>query len=162
MKHVFIFVLIIFLGSFKHPLYLSVTDLKYNPKEQAIQGSVKLFINDAEDALKKLNDRSVDLVNPKDTLKTNKILSDYLKKRLVIKVNNEIKNYELIGFEKEQEAIWLYIEAKKCASPKKIEIENSLLYDFLKDQMNIVHMEVNGDKKSSKVNCPEKRIVLEF
>ena len=40
--------------SFKHPFYLSVVDLKYNNKEQLMQGSIKVFVNDFEDALTKL------------------------------------------------------------------------------------------------------------
>jgi hypothetical protein len=162
MKKVLIFSFLIFLCSFKHPFYLSVTDLKYNVKEKAMQGSVKLFINDLEDALKKINKQTVDLINPKDTSKITAMLYDYLKKRLTIKVNNQLINYSLIGFEKEEAAIWIYIELKNCPDPKKIIVENSLLYDFLKEQTNIIHCEVKGEKQSLKLNYPEKLATFEF
>lgn len=162
MRRILIFGLIILFTAFKHPFYLSVTELKYNEKEKALQGSVKLFTNDLEDALKKIHQQTVDLINPKDTLHTKKLLAAYLKKRLSIQVNGEPKSYDLIGFEREQDAIWLYIELKNCPAPKKIDIENSLLYDFIKEQMNIVHFEVGGEKKSLKVNYPEKMLSFNF
>jgi hypothetical protein len=162
MKRILIFSLIIFLTSFMHPFYLCVTDLKYNAREKALQGSVKIFTNDLEEALKKMHKETVDLINVKDSTKTGKILAEYLKKRLTIKVNGEPKEYNFIGFEREQEAVWLYIEVKKCPAPKKIILENSILYDFIKEQMNIAHVEVGEQKKSLKVSYPEKVLEFEF
>lgn len=155
------FLLILFF-SFKHPFYLSVTDLKYNPAAKALQGSVKIFTNDLETALKKVHGKTVDLINPKDTVATQKLLDDYLKKNLRFKINGQQKTYTLLGFENEQEAIWLYIELKNCPLPKKIEVETTLLYDHIKDQNNIIHLEVNGQKKSFKVSNPDKFSVFEF
>lgn len=162
LKKILFFSFLIFLFSFKHPFYLGVTELKYNPKEKALQGSVKLFTNDLEAALKRIHGKTIDLIHPKDTLKTEKMLDDYLQKRLLIKINGLVKNYELLGFEKEQEAIWMYIEIKNCPVPKKLSFENSLLYDYIKDQSNIVHIEVGTEKKSLKVNNPEKHLLFEF
>lgn len=162
MKKVGLLSLIFLLASFMHPFYLSVTDLKYNPKEQALQGSVKLFINDFESTLRKIYKQPVDLINTKDTVKTKAFLEDYLKKNLSIQVNAEQKTYQFIGFEREQEAIWLYIEVTNCPLPKTLDIKNSILYESLKDQMNIVHIDVKGIKKSSKVNNPESHLFFEF
>jgi len=160
MKTLLAFGLLFFLG-FKHPFYLSVTDLKYNEKEKALQGSVKIFVNDLEGALKKQEGKTVDLVNPKDTVRTKKLLEDYLKKHLAFKINGKAFTYNMLGFEQEQEAIWIYIEAK-CPLPKKLEIENSILYDFLSGQSNIVHLEVKGERKSLKVDNPEKLVVFDL
>lgn len=162
MKKILVLGLLRLLFSFKHPFYLSVTNLKYNANEKALQGSVKLFINDIEDALKRTQNHTVDLINPKDTLKTQLILEDYLKKRLSLSLNNEQKNFQVLGFEREQEAIWIYIEFKDCKFPKTLTLKNSLLYDFIKGQSNIIHIEVNGEKKSFKLNNPETVAVFEF
>ena len=148
--------------AFSHPFYLGVVDLKYNSKDKALQGSVKLFTNDLEAALKKIHKRSIDLINPKDKDATNKILFDYLKEHLKLKVNSKNDNYKLIGFEHEAEAIWMYIEFDKSEFPKNIEVENTLLYEHLKEQMNIVHLNINNSKKSLKVTNPEKILKFEF
>lgn len=145
-----------------HPFYLSVTDLKYNEKEKALQGTVKIFVNDLEDALSKIHPKRVDLINPRDTAQVTKILNDYLQTRLTMSVNNKPLPYKLLGFEHEGEAIWLYLEAGNSPVPKRIDVSNSILCDFLKDQSNIVHVEVKGEKKSLKANCPDKEMVFEF
>lgn len=162
MKKILSLFLLISLFSFKHPFYLGVTDLKYNAREKALQGAVKLFTNDLEDALKKVHGRTIDLINPKDTAETARILRAYLDKHLAFTINNQVRTFEFVGFEQEQEAVWMYLEIKNCPLPKKISVQNSLLYEHLKDQSNIIHLEVNEVKKSLKLNNPDKLAVFEF
>lgn len=159
MKKIPLIFLTLLVFSFKHPHYVSVTELKYNSLEKTIQGSVKLFVNDFENALKLLSKEKVDLIHVKDTSKTNKMVSKYLRDRLVISINNLPLNYRFLGFEHEQDVVWIYFEGT-CGLPKKILMDNSLLYDFLKEQTNIVHVEANGKKQSSKATNPDKRIVF--
>ena len=156
-------VLVLFLAlGFKHPFYLGVCDLKYNASQKTIQGSVKLFTGDFEDALKKTYKQPIDLINTKDKEATKKIIADYIAKHFSLKLNQQLKTFTIVGFEKEEEAIFTYIEFKNCNTPKTIEIENTLLYDYLKDQMNIVHFELNELKKSVKINNPDKKIKILF
>lgn len=161
MKYI-LFAGLFFLFSFKHPFYLGVVDLKYNAAQKSIQCAVKLFTNDLEDALKKITRSSVDLINIKDTARVEKLLNKYISERLSLKVNGTARTFEFIGFEREEEATWVYIEYAKCELPQKMEVRNSLLYDYLKGQTNIVHIEVNTTKKSLKASNPEKDFIFVF
>jgi hypothetical protein len=78
MRIIIILLSLFFLTAFRHPFYLSVTDLKYSNKDRALQGSVKLFVNDLEAALKKINNQTVDLIHVKDTIQIKKLLHNYL------------------------------------------------------------------------------------
>src|SRR6185312_8773546 len=91
--------LLFFAAAFKHPLYLSVTDLKYTAKEKSLQGSVKLFTSDIEGALKKIYGSTIDLIHPKDTLRARQMLDAYLKKHVSIRINGKPWPYVLHGFE---------------------------------------------------------------
>jgi len=162
MKKISAVILIFFLVSFRHPFYLSVTDLKYNVKEKALQGSLKIFVNDLEGTLKKIKKQTVDLVNIKDTTETETILKNYLTSHISLKVNGKDRPFDLIGFEREEEALWIYVEFKKCELPKKVELQNTILFEHLSDQTNIVHISVNSIKKSLKATCPDKNFVFEF
>jgi hypothetical protein len=153
---------VFFLLAFKHPFYLGVIDLKYNDKEKSLQGSVKLFTNDLEGALKKSHKNTVDLINVKNKESVTTILYDYLKKHFELKVNDKKINYKLIGFEREEESVLMYLEFDKSETPKKVEVDNTLLYDHLKEQINIVEIEVNNSKKSLKCTNPEKNSKFEF
>ena len=150
------------LSSFKHPFYMSVTEFTWKEKEKSLSTSVKMFTNDLEEALSKSTGKKVDLINGTNKAELNQWITDYIKKRLSIKVNGQSLNFQFIGFEREEDAIWSYIEYKNCPKPKKVSIENSLLYDYINTQINIVHFEAAANKKSSKVNKPEKRVDFEF
>ncbi|HWY09983.1 MAG TPA: DUF6702 family protein [Bacteroidia bacterium] len=145
-----------------HPFYLSVTDMKYNDKSKSLEIACKMFTNDLETALKKTSNKSVDILNPKNKPEVEKILFDYITKRLSVNLNGKIKNLKFIGYEKEDEVIWTYMEIEKCEKPKQVIIQNSLLYDFLKEQINLVQIEVGDFKKSSKVGNPEKELKFEI
>lgn len=148
--------------SLKHPFYISVIDIKHDAKQQSLNISVKLFTNDIEEALKKTTTKSIDLLNPKNKTEMEIELMNYIKKRLSILINNKATSIDFIGYEREEDAIWAYLEIKKVGLPKNIKIDTKLLYDFLPQQSNIVHTEVNGIKKSSKVNNPDSKIDFNF
>jgi hypothetical protein len=115
-----------------------------------------------EDALQRTSKKNIDLLNPKNQVETDSVLLNYISKRLAIQVNSKKQLLNYIGYEKEEEAIWTYFEIKNCAVPKKISVETHLLYDYLPQQINIVHDDINGTKKSSKVTNPEHRIEFIF
>jgi hypothetical protein len=160
-KKILPFSLVLFLLSFTHPFYLGVASLEYNAKEKMLQGSVKLFVNDLEDALKRLNKKPVDLIHVKDTVRTSILLMSYLSSHFRLQVNGQPVKFEFLGFELEEEALWMYVEYK-CEAPKKIQIQNSLLFDYLPNQSNIVHIDVNGTRKSAKTTNPDRDFVFDF
>ena len=46
--------------------------------------------------------------------------------------------------------------------PKTLKIDTKLLYDFLPQQISIIHAEVKGVKKSSKVSNPDSKTEFSF
>jgi hypothetical protein len=146
----------------KHPYYVSVVDIKYDVNQKALQISARLFTNDLEDALRKTNKKTIDLLNPKIRSEADSALFKYIKERFQIFLNSKAKALTYIGYEKEEESIWVYLEIKKTVLPKKININSSLLYDFLPQQINIIHAEINGVKKSSKITNPDSKIEFSF
>lgn len=161
-KIIFLLITCFLFFSFFHPFYQSVCDLKYNAKEKILEGTLSIFTNDLEDALTKLSKSKVDLYNRKDSLKNNEKLKDYLLRHLKINVNKEDRTLHYLGSDREMEQIWIYFEIKDCELPKQLQIENKILYEFLKEEINIVHSEINGIKKSYKVVNPESKILIEF
>ncbi len=161
----FVSLMIFFCYSFnyiKHPFYISVVDIKHNIKEQKLNISVKLFTNDIEDALKKTTHKSIDLLNPNNKSDMEHELFNYIQKHLSIIVNQKNIVLNFIGYEKEDEAIWIYLESNTIYKPKVIDINTKLLYDFLPLESNIIHCEINGLSKSSKVNNPVNNIKFNF
>ena len=164
-KWVFLIFVILVTSSFhvlRHPFYISVIDLKHDVKQQSLNISVRLFTNDLEDALRKKTKKPVDILNPKNKEYTDSIVCNYILNRLIIQFNSKNQKLKFIGYEKEEESIWVYFEIPKCLNPKKISVETKLLYDYLPQEVNIVHLEFNTIKKSSKVTNPESRVEYDF
>lgn len=139
-----------------HPFYLGITHLKQNAKTQSIEISFKLFVNDLEETLRKLNAKPIDLINGSNKVELNKILETYLNAHFKMKVNGKAIKFTYIGFEIEKDVAWIYVEYKNVKSIKTVEIENSLLYDHFKQQTNIVRLEANGSEQNNKLNYPDK------
>ena len=172
-KYLFFGLIVIFASSFynikhpyyisiKHPYYISVIDIKHNTAQKSLQISTRFFTNDLEDALDKISHKKIDVLNPKNKAEVDSILFYYIKQRFSISINSKAQSLQFVGYEREEESIWAYLEIKKVNSPKKLNIQTKLLYDYLPSQVNIVHAEVNGVKKSSKVTNPDSKVEFSF
>jgi hypothetical protein len=146
-----------------HPYFVSTTEINYNNPGKTVEITCRMFTDNLEDALKKVYKKEVDLLHPKDKKEVEKLLLDYISKRLKITSDGYSFPMEIIGYEKEEDAIWTYLEIKKDLNPKTVVVENGLLYDFLPKQINMVHVTVNGaNRQSSKVDNPDKKMNFTF
>lgn len=120
---------------------------------------MKLFSNDFETALKKLNNNAtVDLINGSNKEELNKLINKYLQLHLSIKVNGKAVAFDYIGFEIEKDVAWVYIEYKKVKSIKTLDVENTLLYDSFDKQTNIIRLETAAGEQNNKISFPEKTV----
>jgi len=138
-----------------HPYYISVVEVNHNAAEKTLEISCKIFTNDFETTLEKNYKTRVDLVNPADKGAMDKLISDYIKKHLLFKVDGKQADFSYVGFEKEDEAIYSYFQVNNIANLKKIEITNSILHDFSDQQINIIHCTVGGKRQSTKLDYPK-------
>lgn len=145
-----------------HPFFVGVTEIQHNAKDQTLEISVKLFADDFEKALSKSNQVTVDLVNAKDPVKANKMVATYLQQHLLLKVNGKPVQFDFVGYEKEREAVWSFVQVNNIATVSKLEITNSLLYDAYEQQINIMHVTVNGERKSTKLSYPDQQASFSF
>ena len=152
---------VLFLCSF-HPFYVNVTDIKYDQKSKSLQISCRTFTDDLEKALEKANGKSIDLLHPKDKDTADKWVSTYIQKHLSISINGKKQTLNYIGYEQEEEAIWSYFEVNNIATPSNINLESTILYDVEETQTGIVHLDINGNKQSSKLTNPDKQLSFVF
>lgn len=145
-----------------HPFYVSVTEINHNARDKNLEISCKIFTDDFETALGKASGTKVDLFNPKDKEAVEKQITAYIKKHLVIKLDNKPVSLEFVGFERESEAVWSYLQVSSTNPPKKIDISNDLLYDCFDQQINLMHISVSGNRKSTKLNYPDANASFQF
>jgi hypothetical protein len=145
-----------------HPYYVSVTEINHNQKEKTLEITCKIFIDDMEDVLKLNFNTPVNLSDSKQQLKNDKLISDYIRKNLNIAPNQKTGNLEFVGYEKDSESVFCYFEMLNVSSIKSLQVSNSLLQDLTDKQINIMHVLVNGTRKSYKLDFPQKLAKFTF
>lgn len=147
----------------RHPLYISVTEMNYNATDKNLEISCKIFADDLEKTLANNYKAKVDLTTPADKNEANRLVKEYVKSHLLLKVDNKAVSLEFVGFEKESDAIWSYFEVKNITTaPKKIDVVNSILYEAYDKEINLMHVTVGGERKSTRLNYPDKEASFQF
>ena len=149
-------------NTINHPFFISVTEINHNSGDKNLEISCKIFTDDFEAALSKSAGVKIDLFNPKDKQAIEKHIAAYFKKHLLIKVDNKSTVLEFVGFERENEAVWSYLQVSNIVAPKKMDILNDLLYESFDQQINLVHVSVGNNRKSSKLNYPDTQLSFQF
>ena len=147
----------------RHTLYISVTEMNYNQVDRNLEISCKIFADDFEKALAATNHTKVDLTTPPDKAAADKMVVAYVKGHLQLKLDNKPVTLEFVGYEKESDAVWSYFQVSHTATaPKKIDVVNSILYESYDKQINLMHASVAGNRKSTRLNYPDKEASFSF
>jgi hypothetical protein len=155
-------VLVLWWSVFFHPFFVSVTEINHNAKNHSVEVSCRMFYDDLEKALEKHYHTHFDIVKPTNKAQVNQLLTDYIKKHLIIKADGHVLNLSFVGYEIQEDGAWSYFEVKGVNSIKKIEVHDDLLYTEHPEQINMLHVTVNGERKSAKVENPEADAVISF
>ena len=145
-----------------HPFYISVTEMSLNSTTKSLEISCKMFAEDIEDVLKQNYKAPVDLSNDKMQVQNNRLIDDYILKHFSININSKATALKFVGFEKEKESVYCYLEVLNVPEIQKITVNNTILQDYKQEQINIMHVIVNGNRKSTKLDYPANQASFSF
>jgi len=146
----------------KHPLHVSTTEIEFNPKEKSLEISCRIFTDDFETILAKQFKTKTDLTKPSMHKAMDELIKKYMAAHLKPNVNGKNTNFTYVGFEIDHEATNVYLEIENINTLQKLGLANSILYDLFDDQMNILHVQKQGVRKSIKTNYPETLAAVSF
>lgn len=150
-------------GSFStHPIFVSVTEIEHNAKDKTLEISCKIFTDDFEKTLRKAYNTHVDLLLSKDKPAMDKLVNNYVQKHLKIAVNGKAVALKFIGYEQIEEGIYSYYQVDNVIAVKNISVTDNILYEYNSQQISLLHITVNGNRKSTKLNNPEDKVAVEF
>jgi hypothetical protein len=151
------FVLISF--TTKHPFYLSLIEAQHNIKEQSVEISIRIFIDDFENNLAKIHPNlKVDFNNVANKTLNDKLVFEYIKQKLQLSINNTPKTLQYVGFEIQQESIWIYAEVPQNTIIKSLNASCTVMYDFNVKQVNIFRAKANSEEKNTKLDFPKSTV----
>ena len=137
-------------------------EFNYNSKSKTFEITGKFFLDDLENALKEKYGTPVHFNDAKYSAQINEFLQQYCSEYLKLKADNKFVKINYIGFEEDSEAVNIFLESEIVTSPKKVETAVSFLYNFFDDQMNIIHIIVNGKRQSERLNYPNRYLYKVF
>ncbi|MEM9894815.1 MAG: DUF6702 family protein [Bacteroidota bacterium] len=136
-----------------HPFHVSVADIKYKEEQDAIQISMRIFIDDLELAIQTFKENAQISITDKGSWKnTDEFIGEYLLEHLDIYDYRE-KEFQLqyLGAEIEEDVVWAYLEIEKVKKLRKITITNTVLLETYSDQENLVHFRAFEKVKSARL-----------
>ncbi len=145
-----------------HPYHVGSVEINYNAKTKTFEISAKFFLDDLENSLNAKYNKTLHFGEEKSKAGLDQALENYFAEYFKLKSNNKFLKINYLGFEEDKESVNVYLESEATEMPKKVETAVSLLYSFFDDQMNIVHIIVNGERKSSKLNYPDRYLYQIF
>ncbi len=145
-----------------HPFHVSTTEITHNAAERSLEISCRLFTDDFEAVLAKIYKTKTDFSDAALKSTMDELVKKYVLLHLQVSADGQPAALNVLGWESESEAIYVYLEATGIGRVQKIEVTDTILYDHFDDQLNIVHVIVGGKRKSAKLNYPEKKTVLSF
>jgi predicted RNase H-related nuclease YkuK (DUF458 family) len=138
-----------FLSAFTlHKFYVGVFQIDYFKEKKAVQIIVRLFIDDLEKALYKKHNKHIYITTKDEIAEANTLIANYLSEKLKIKINNKSQSLQFLTKEQEDNIVICYLKIPFKDNIKDLEITNTVLSDIFKEQQNLVHLNINGNKKT--------------
>lgn len=162
MKKTLLFFSLILLLSFGvHKYYISLTQIEYVSEQKSLQIITSVFIDDYELALQKSFDPKIQIDKINKT-KLDSLSAIYLKKHLVIEINDQTVVQNYLTSELDQDEIFFYVEGKDVESFKSMSIDNDILMEIYSQQENIIKTKVAGKFKSKIVTIKKPKALLNY
>ncbi|MCX8526248.1 hypothetical protein OF897_20230 [Chryseobacterium formosus] len=166
MKRFFVFFAsLLLLFSFtkvKHPYHVGSVEINYNSKSKTFEITGRFFLDDLENGLSKKYGKPFHFNDAKYKVQLNEALENYSAEYFKLKTNNKSLKINYVGYEEDSESVNVYLESEKVENPKKVEAAVSFLYNLFDDQINLVHIIVDGNRKSEKLTYPNRYLYQQF
>lgn len=146
--------MMIALLSIFHPHHVSTTTIEFNPADKTLEISIKLFADDFEKSLAKMNKGKVNVLNKDEYDKSAKLIDQYITQNLKLEVDGKKMAIRFVGFEEEKGNVLAYFEVVNVNSINSLKVQNSLLRDTEKQQVNIIQVKANGKTQSASLKYP--------
>ncbi|WP_262149193.1 DUF6702 family protein [Chryseobacterium foetidum] len=150
------------LTSFRHPYHVGSVEINHNKTSKTFEITGRFFMDDLENALGKKYGKPFHFNDPKFKVQLDEALKNYSAEYLKLKSDGKFLKINYVGYEEDHESVNVYLETEPVEKPKKVEAAVSFLYNYFDDQINIVHLIINGNRKSEKLNYPNRYLFGNF
>ncbi|HEY1056954.1 MAG TPA: DUF6702 family protein [Emticicia sp.] len=145
-----------------HAFHTSLTEIQYNAREKSLEITIRLFTDDLENALTKINNGKKVMIGGKND-NSDALLNKYIQQHFaIITPQKQKKAINYLGKELEGDATWVYVEIPESQVMKDHTLYNDLMQEMFDDQTNLVNFFYAGSKKTFLFNSKIKSTAIEF
>jgi hypothetical protein len=145
-----------------HKYYISLTKIEYKKENSTIQITMRIFIDDLQEALNKTYGKNFELAIPDESTELRPLIKDYISNNFYIKINDKLLKYNYLGKEYEKDVVYLYLETQNIEFINSIEVKNSMLTRRFPTQQNFIKIYMNGIKKTFLLSQGNDKDLLKF
>lgn len=150
-------------GFMLHDFHVSICEIEYDQERKALEITHKLFLDDLEQGLNlKAKNGNIDVTNPKDKIVFQQTMNKYLLENFSVIVNGKQVVLNYLGSEIEEDVMYCYVDIIGVKKLKSISVKNTLLMQVFDDQVNIVHVEVEGKTRSMKLSNGDVESIISY
>lgn len=145
-----------------HKYYVSVFQLTHVPAKKEVQMTSRIFIDDLEAALVKKYKRKFYIGTATEAADSNEYIKKYIAEKLHIKINGKEKPIKFLDKETEDDILVCYFTLPAEKDVKSLSVSATVLLEMFDDQQNIIHANVQRNKKSLLLTNGTTEGLLEF
>lgn len=137
-----------------HKFYFSYSNIKIDSIKKTVNITCKLFTDDLENVLEQEFGSKFNLTQSTQDFAVQQKVLKYINANFQVYLSFKLVNLHMLGFELENDVVWIYLEGKtfgkKC---KSVKIKNSLLCPIITEQTNVVQLTFDSANFTEKLNC---------
>jgi len=145
-----------------HKYYISLCEIEYVEEQQSVQIILGLFIDDIEFTLNKDHNSKLNIATKNEAENIDHLYEEYLNNHFKIIVNEELKSYQFIGKEYDDDIVRFYLEIPTIEHLESIEVFNSNLIRDFEGQQNIIKITVKDIHKTFYLDKKNTNSLLKF
>ena len=131
-----------------HNFYVSTTSIRFVPDEKSLQITTQVFLDDFESVLQQNGHEKTKLIPEVSQQEIDILVEDYLRKNITFKAQEKTIDFEFLGKVYKNDVLIAYMELKMDSIQSSLSIKNTIFFDYLRDQKNIIHFKFASKRKS--------------
>lgn len=129
-----------------HPLHTTITDLGYRREQRALRATIRVFADDFGRAVLGL---SASAAAPVARAVSDAAITVYVRGHFTVSgPDGRALPLSVCGVRRSGDLVWVCVDAAWAGEPAGLRLENRMLFELYRDQINIVQATLDGARQS--------------
>jgi hypothetical protein len=148
MKKISFLIILLVFGFTTHKYYVSTSLYNFNNESNSLQITLKVFKDDFANLFIKNEGIDLDKITDLNSLEIKSKISKYLLSNVSVYLDNNKKEIKYLGSDQNIDLIIFYLEIDNLSTFKQIKLKNTVLFELFENQLNIIHVKKEKEKRS--------------